>query len=277
MMARFLPALALVFGLWLTGPAQAGEERAAQIEALLEALDLEQTVEIMEAEGLRYGAQVLRDFAPDADLDSWNETVARIYDRDRMGALVRSELATRMEGVDIAPLTAFFASDVGARIIALELAARRGFMQDGMEEAAQVALGQAEGQNLPILDQIEVLIADSDLIERNVMGSLNSNLMFYRGLMDGGASDLGEADILADVWAQEGAVRTETEDWLRGFLLIAYQPLSAEDLEAYGALYRSVEGRALNAALFGGFNQMYEELSYLLGRAVAERMMSAPL
>ncbi|MBZ8119180.1 DUF2059 domain-containing protein [Roseovarius sp. LXJ103] len=277
MMMRILPAVALAFGLLMSGPAPASEERAAQIEALLEALDLEQTVEIMEAEGLRYGAQVLRDFAPDADLDSWNATVARIYDSARMSALVRAEFATGMEGVETAPLTAFFSSDVGARIIALELAARRGFMQDGMEEAAQAALGQAEADKLPILEQIDALISDSDLIERNVMGSLNSNLMFYRGLMDGGASELGEADILADVWSQEGAVRTETEIWLRGFLLIAYQPLSAQDLEAYGALYRSVEGRGLNAALFGAFNQMYEELSYLLGRAVAERMMSAPL
>jgi len=276
MMGRIFLALALVWGTW-TLPAQAAEERAAQMGALFEALDLEQTVEIMHEEGLRYGAQIASDMMPDADMDSWNATIARIYDAERMSGLVRREVTARMDGAQIAPLTTFFASDLGGRIVALELAARRSFLQDGMEETAQDALGAAQRQNLPVLEQIEGLISDSDLIERNVMGALNSNLMFYRGLVDGGASDLGEADILADVWEQENAVREDTDTWLRGFLLIAYQPLSEGDIEAYAALYRSAPGRALNAALFAGFNQMYEELSYLLGRAVAEHVTSAPL
>lgn len=281
MIRRAVLALALIWGglapaVW-GGMALAAEDRAAQMSALLDALEPSQTIEIMQEEGLRYGAQIARDMMPDADQTSWGATVARIYDPARMEQLVRAALTERMDGVELEPLAEFFTSELGTRIIALELAARRSFLQDGMEEAAQEGLAAAEAADAPILAQIDTLISDSDLIERNVMGSLNSNLMFYRGLIDGGASDLGEADILSDVWAQEDGLRADTSQWLRGFLLMAYQPLEPSELDAYAALYRSAPGRALNAALFGGFNQMYDELSYLLGRAVADHMTSAPL
>ena len=97
------------------------------------------------------------------------------------------------------------------------MAARRAFLDAQIEEAARKRYeALVPGQAL-ILKQIEILINDSDMVELNVMGSLNSSLMFYRGLVDGGAFDLGEADILADIWSQEDQFRLETESWLGAF------------------------------------------------------------
>jgi hypothetical protein len=115
------------------------------------------------------------------------------------------------------------------------------------------------------------------LVERNVTGALNSNLMFYRGLADGGALEMTRDEMLAEVWSQDDTLRAETRDWLGAFLLTAYRPLEPAELEAYITFYRSRPGQQLDTALFAAFNRMYEELSYLTGRAVARFMRSRKL
>ena len=64
---------------------------------------------------------------------------------------------------------------------------------------------------------------------------------------------------------------------MNAFLLMAYEPLEPEDLQAYVEFYRTPAGRVLNRAMFDAFNRMYEELSYILGRAVARHMQSEKL
>ena len=64
-------------------------------------------------------------------------------------------------------------------------------------------------------------------------------------MVEGGALEMSEGEILADVWAQEEDTRADTEEWLYGFLLLAYQPLSDDQLDDYVALSASPEGRAL--------------------------------
>ena len=81
------------------------------------------------------------------------------------------------------------------------------------------------------------MIDDSDLIEFNVMGTLNSSLMFYRGLSDGGAYEATEDEIFADVWSQEEATRDSSAEWLGAFLMVAYEPL---DPRTDGRLYRDL-------------------------------------
>jgi len=83
--------------------------------------------------------------------------------------------------------------------------------------------------------------------------------------------------MLADLWSQEETFRADTESWLGGFLLMAYDPLPEEDLNRYLTFWRSDAGRALNSGLFMAFDRMYEELSYLMGQAVAQHMQSEKL
>ena len=83
--------------------------------------------------------------------------------------------------------------------------------------------------------------------------------------------------MLADVVTQESEIRDESAEWLGAYLYMAYQSLSQEQLETYAELYRSDQGQAVNAAIFQAYDQMYEELSYLLGRAVADQMRGQDL
>ena len=53
--------------------------------------------------------------------------------------------------------------------------------------------------------------------------------------------------------------------------------LAEDELEAYAELYRSPEGKVLNTAIFEAYDRMYDEISYLLGQAVAQQMQSEEL
>jgi hypothetical protein len=83
--------------------------------------------------------------------------------------------------------------------------------------------------------------------------------------------------MLSDVWAQEPRTRSETEEWVKSFLLMAYGPLSGDDLDTYIGVTDTPEGQQLNRALFDGFNGMYEDISYALGLAVARQMQGTEL
>ncbi|QFT92879.1 hypothetical protein FIU86_08490 [Roseovarius sp. THAF9] len=246
-------------------------------ERLIELMRIDDTVEVMRKEGLRYGAEIGAEMLPDLPKDDWERTVSRIYDAEKMEAVITQGFETALEGEELGTLVEFFDSGLGEEIIGLEISAREAFLDEETEIAAMDAFEMARGDETELYQQVETIIADSDLVEYNVMGAMNANLMFYRGLADGGAIDLGESDMLADVWAQESDIRAESEAWLGSFLMMAYRPLEAEELEAYAALYRTPEGRILNTAVFNAYDRMYDEISYLLGQAVAEHMRSQEL
>ena len=275
--AASLMLSAMLGGLLLLAGSATADETQAQFEALLNALQIEETVHVMHDEGVAYGKEVGADMLPDADAVSWQRVVNRIHDADKMRALVERGFADALAGEDLTPMLDFLQTPRGQNIVGLEIAARRAFLDSAVEEAARDRLEQRRDENAPVLEQISQLIRDSDLIERNVTGALNSNLMFYNGLVDGGALEMSQDDILSDVWSQEDTVREDARDWMNAFLLMAYEPLEPEDLQAYVEFYRTPAGRVLNRAMFDAFNRMYEELSYILGRAVARHMQSEKL
>lgn len=249
----------------------------AKLDELLQAIQLDDTIEIMHVEGQRYGGQLGAEMLPGVNAARWDAIVAQIYDPRKMAQVVTQGFEDALEGKDLDAVIAFYSSDIGQEVVALELSARRVFLDADAEAAAMEAYSVAQDLGSDLIEQVDTLISDSDLIEYNVMGALNSNLMFFRGLVDGGAFEMSEEDMLADVWAQESEIRATSKDWLGAFLLLAYRPLDADALEAYAEFYRSPEGRMFNAAIFEAYDQMYEELSYLLGQAVADQMSGEEL
>lgn len=252
-------------------------EGETELNTLLEALRIEDAVAIMQREGLRYGAELGVEMLPGVNPSRWEQHVARIYDAEKMEDFVTEGFEAALEGAELAPLIAFFASDTGQQVTMLELSAREAFLLDETEAVANEAYAIARAEKTPLFEQVETLIADSRLVDFNVMGALNSNLMFYRGLADGGALSLSEGEMLDTVWAQEPDIRESSADWLGAFLLLAYQPLEDDELAEYAEFYRSDDGQVLNSAIFKAYDQMYETLSYQLGRAVAEQMQSEDL
>lgn len=250
--------------------------RADAVDRLMEALRFSETVGIMRAEGLRHGGALAEEMLGEGGGDRWARVVDGVYDADLMLAQVGAGFAAAMDGVDPGPLLAFFEGP-GAEIVRLEIAARRALLDEATQDAAEALHARLVAEGAPLAGQVARMIADSDLVGRNVAGALNANLAFYRGLADGGGTTAREEEMLADVWAQEAEMRQQTEAWLGAFLVLAYQPVAEPLLAEYAALWRSPAGRGLNRALFAAFDAMYADLSCRLGRAVAVEMQGEDL
>lgn len=281
MLHRF--AFALVLALALPGQAQAETDRApqhtearetARHEALLEALGIPDLLGIMREEGIAYAAEIEADLFPGKGGSRWPALVARIYNRETMESIMLDRMAEELAPEHLDRLTAFFTSDLGTRIVGLEVSARRAFLEPAVEETSRQALDRMRMNQSTRLELLEVFAEVNDLVEMNVVGALNSNYAFYVGLNAGGAFErnLSEGEMLRDIWRQEDEIREETESWVFSYLAMAYEPLSDGEIGEYIALSRTEDGQALNAGLFAAFDAMFRSVSRDLGMAAAQFM-----
>ena len=248
----------------------------AQVSIALDRLRVADMIEIMRIEGAEYAEDLNTDLLNGQGGGLWLEQTQGIYDPHRMLETVRAAFAD-MSDVHLRQINLFFGSQLGADVIELELAGRRAMMDETIEDLAQEAYAQAVAEGDDRVVPLQTLVEAGDMIERNVTGALTANYRFYLGMVEGGAFDMTEDEILAEAWAQEPEIRTETESWLMGYLMLSYQPLDAADFDTYVAFTQTPAGRALNAAIFQGFNAMYADISYALGRSVALNMGGSDL
>ncbi len=248
----------------------------ADTDALYRALALGDVLKIMVEEGRQHGERLEEEMFPGRGGQSWKRRVDEIYEFGRMSAEVRRTFARALEGVDVAPLVAFFDSPLGRRIVSLEISAREALLDGDVEDALTERVRSMRRQQDPRLDLIEAFAEANDLVESNVAGALTSNYAFFRGLAEGGAFEDRPSDdeVLVDVWDQEDDVRDETRDWVLVYLTLAFQPLEDAEVEAYIALSRTTEGRALNHALFAAFDPVFARISHDLGRGAARFIAS---
>ncbi|MCX7565474.1 DUF2059 domain-containing protein [Sulfitobacter sp. F26169L] len=261
-MRRFLAAFLMVL---MALPLWAG----ARHTVLMDVLKIQELSGILHAEGVKFGATLNRDWLEGQGGPAWSQQVIRIYDPQRIAEGIRAGLEPALEGETLEAAITFFGSDLGSRIITLENAARRAMADPAVEEQAREQYAAREGSDDPRLVQINRMIDAGDLVNRNVTSALNSNYQFLRALVDGDIYVMSDAEILEDVQAEREDITADTANWLGAFLTLAYSPLSIEELTAYADFAQTPAGKSLNAGLFAGFDPLYEDISYALGRAMA--------
>lgn len=239
-------------------------------------IDMPATLEIMREEGQSMASEIGTDYLPPGRERGWQASTSGIYDPVWMDQLVRQAFADDFAGTDPAPVVAFFDSEVGKRIIRLELSARRAFLDPDTEAAARDKV-TGSGTARDRADLIDRFIAVNDLVGYNLSGALNTNFAFLSGLATVEPYRMSESDILTRVYENVEETRADTEEWLRAYLTTAYAPLSDAELEAYIKFSDLPEGRRLNRALFAGFGNMYDTQYNALGRAVAQQLKSQDL
>ncbi|QDC09501.1 hypothetical protein FHY55_09700 [Oceanicola sp. D3] len=260
--------------------AQAGAEPAPlaadETQALLEALGMDKLFPILREEGLAYSKALESELFPGAGGEAWQGMVGEIYALDRLDKVMARHLAEEMAGVDVAPLMEFLTSERGRRIVTLEVTAREALLDETVEQMSRDAYDELRGEESPRLDALRGYIEANDLVESNIAGALNANFAFYQGLAAGGAlpAEMSEEDMLRDVWMQEPDIREETESWVWSYLALAYRPLEDADIEAYTAISKTPEGRALNRAMFAAFDKLFADISRDLGLAASRFMVS---
>lgn len=288
-MARRLTVIAVVTAL-VSGPLvlQAHAETAPQVRVagavspevatLSETMKIAGVMEAMRAEGLDYAKTLEEQMFPGKGGAQWQTAVGLIYDpatmRKSFDAALSAELASEPEA--IAKMTAFFGSELGQRILTLELASRAALMDDDTKEAAKLTVEDMTAAKDPRLQVYDAFEKTNDLIESNVAGGLNANLAFFQGMAEAGgfAKDMSEDEMLSEVWSQEADVRMQSGEWLYSYMVLAYQPLSDADMAAYQAFSETPEGKILNRATFVAFDRLFTAISHDLGRAAAKQMLA---
>ncbi|NHB78486.1 DUF2059 domain-containing protein [Rhodobacter calidifons] len=278
-----LPRLALVALLSAAAPVAAetalpSPVAGQSVAELGRILRLDALFEVLREEGLAHGRSIEADMFPGRGGARWEATVAQIYDVGRMRAGFDAALAQAL-GPDtetLAEVAAFFGSELGQRILTLEIEARRAFLDTAREEAARVAADDAAAARDPKVALIRKMIEAADLLESNVAGSMSGNLAFMTGMAGTGVYGraMSEDEILADIWSREDQIRSDSSTWLYAYLGLAYAPLSEAELQSYVAFWESPAGQRLNGALFAAFDQVFRPVSHELGRAAGQAMLS---
>lgn len=246
-------------------------------EALARILRIDELAQALHQEGIDHAQNLDADMLEGRGGAHWGRLVARIYDVDRIAGAIRAVLSDDL-GEEVAlHVMAFFDSPLGQEILSLEIAARVSMRDADVEAAARAAYDGLRGTGDSRLVLVNRFVEVNDLVERNVAGAMSASYQFLRGLTDGGATGLDDAAILAEVWSEEPATRDETESWLFAYLLMAYRPLTDEDLTAYIAFSESPAGQALNAALFAGFDVLYRAISHELGLGLAGALATSDI
>ncbi len=267
MFSRLFAPVAAV-AILIAAPAGAASDEVAALEA---ALKLPDVFEVMSQEGRAYGAQLEADMFPGSGGAAWSAAVAQIYAVDRILPRFSDEFEAELArtGADTAAMLDFFASDLGQRVTTLEISARRALLDEAVEDASRLKYDEMRAAGDPQVALVEEFVAVNGLIEANVSGAMNANYAFYQGLGDAGAlgPEMSEDDIIGEIWSQEDVIRDETDIWIHSYLVMAYAPLTEAEMRDYIAFSQSEAGRALNAALFAGFDAVFVDVSRQLGRA----------
>lgn len=249
----------------------------ARHTVLMDVLKIRELSAILHAEGLEFGATLNREWLEDQGGPAWTGQVARIYDPERISEGIRTGLEPALTGEVLEDAIAFFGSDLGSKVITLENSARAAMADGIVEQEARARFAELSGGDDPRLHQINRMIDAGDLINRNVTSVLNSNYSFLRALVDGDVYLMSDDEILEDVLSERDEITADTLNWLGGFMVLAYSPLSEEELIAYADFAATPSGKALNAGFFAGFDPLYKDISYALGRAMALNMAAEEL
>ncbi|MEI4470581.1 hypothetical protein [Frigidibacter sp. MR17.24] len=251
-------------------------DEVARLEALIAVPEL---LDLTREEGASYAEDVEAELFPGKGGASWIEEVRGLYDPARTGPVFDAAFRDVLAGRDTAPIAAFFGEGIGARAVPLEVSARRAMLDDDVEDDATLKAGNLMAARDPRFRSLGAFIEAGDLVEANVIGAMNANLAFWRGLSDGGAfpEPMAEEDMLDKVTAQVEDIRSETRDWLFAYFALAYAPLGEGELAGYTAFTASAPGQALNAAVFAGFDAVFTDVSYRMGLAAAQRIAGQDL
>lgn len=214
---------------------------------------------------------------------SWERSIGVIYNSERMHDEFVSALNAQLDDDTRREALTFAKSDLGRRVLQLEVSARRALLAKEIDEAARMALEEAreaspDSPAARALGRVQERIAVNDLIELNVSLGLNTSLAYYNGMAEAGwMAGLAGADLLSLVWAQEGAIRRDVTDWAESYFLLAYQPLTEGEMDRYIAHAASPAGNAFNRAMFLAFDEVFVDISRRVGVAMAQQMQQDTL
>ncbi len=246
------------------------------VDRLLRAMQVSEFLDILSDEGQAQGQSINETMLDGAGGSYFEAQMKELYDPVWMFEQMSNSVEQNMSEAQLEQAAIFFESDLGQTIISLENSARRALSDETIEDMARTVYDQTDREDA-FFRLVDEYVQVNDLIEQNVRGTISADFSFYRGLAAGQGTFGDEEAWLAELLSQREETKKETSDWMYSFLLMAYQPLSEAQMRENIAFSRTETGRALNKALFEGFDRMINGISFQLGEAVAQAMQASDL
>ncbi|MEM9855124.1 MAG: hypothetical protein AAF841_11830 [Pseudomonadota bacterium] len=261
---------ALALSLFLALPVGAFADPVTRV---FDALKINEVVDILAEEGRASAEELEENMFPGRGGAAWQAEIARIYDVGSMEKTLAGAMTRALRDADVLTMVDFLESARGKKIMALEISARRAFIDPEMEDIAAETFANAQ-QTRPVLyEQVQAFTEINALVEQNLEGAFASNAAFAMGLKSSGAFPGASADqLIAELWSGDEAVEADVRDWLFAYLMTAYAPLSEQDLAAYISFSETEPGAELNSAIMEGFGILFAEISFDLGAAAGRFM-----
>ena len=262
-------------------PAQVASQ-SSTVDHLWSILDLEPQMRIFQQEAVSEAARLDSEGMIAGTGRPWSATVGDIHDPARLRTLFRRGLARALDKADpslIAKGLQFYERGLGRQLVPLETSARNAMLDDQVTARASEAFAKAEAQDDPRAAQILRLIEEADLVAPNVSSGLNASVAFSTGFGAVGGFDmpLTQDQMLADTWAQQDQIEAETRDWLQAFLMLAYSPLSDDQISTYTAFATSAAGQELARVMFAAYDAVFLQTSRDMGMAAGLRLQGQQL
>ncbi|WP_120635431.1 DUF2059 domain-containing protein [Ruegeria sp. EL01] len=238
-----------------------------KVNRLADAMHLSQVMDILVDEAMVQRRELDETLLDNTGGAFFEAQVEDIYDPIWMQERVTEAFERGLTDSQLDQAIVFFESDLGQTIISLENSARRAISDDAIEEMAREAYENTARDSVRY-ELVNEYIEINNLIEQNVEGSLSADFNFFRGLAYGELSDEGE--LLAELLSETDSKTEEATTWLYSFLLLAYRPMDETQMRENIAFSRTDTGQAVNEALFDGFDQMFDSISFRLGEAAAQ-------
>lgn len=245
--------LASVLGLWVSATAALSDPDTDQ---LVDAMGMPALIRAFSLDGQESGAALNAEFLNGQGGAVWAETVRKLYDPARLESELRIGLAEALDPQVARTALMFFDSDLGQRLITLEVQAREAMLDKDVADMAKAVGTQAPAQ-------VREFIETRDLVERNTDAALSAQIAFF----DGFAQATNSQPTTRDTEGLHSAIASETEIWLIGYYALMQSALREGDLETYTDFWRTQVGVAVDDAVFEVFSASYANLSFALGQA----------
>lgn len=248
-----------------------------EVTQIVEAIRVDEMLAVLAEEELHFAEDLRVDMLPDVNMLRWKGEVSAALSSVKLKPIFVAAFSEALAQSPKSEILALSTDPLMVKAMDLEIKARRLLLDPTVEEAAIERAAKAG--KAPRIEALSAHIETLDLIETNVTGSLNSNLIFYRELVRGGAFpyEVSEQDILGDVAGEADSLRQDIEEWLLSYLYMAYAPLSDREFDDFVKLGESDAGRALYRASEAAYDAVFAQNSKVLGAMVAGKLVGEEL
>ncbi|HEY0853672.1 MAG TPA: DUF2059 domain-containing protein [Devosia sp.] len=266
-----LPTLAVT-------PAVAPAETVAPMttEELMKATALDQLfstfAETIAASPEQQGLPLPEDFA-----ETWKETSFAVFRPDEMHGALAKAFADRFDAAELTELAAFYRSDFGKRVSAIEAAIQVMSVDEQLaardEGFAALDAADPESKRIKQIDEIMVLVSAE--VGRTMLGQAMRAMMVSMAMSGaGGDIEVPWSEIDAQLAMMLPGLEQEVAATQRALMAYAYKDLSDDELDQYIAFLRTdvskkfyaVLGYSVGIIMEKSMGKFGQELAYRLNR-----------